>query len=193
MRHLIRKVDVPTGKRGPWTVERFTVPKKMNFARLRLILDGRPVEPGTYTRLVHQKFGLVMSDTQAEQKDHWEFIYNARGHVLITGLGLGLCIAACLRKPEVKHITVVEIDADLIALVGKHYQHRKVHIIQGDAFTWQPEKRIRYDAAWHDIWVSPSSEHLEDMTKLKRRFKADWKGCWMEHHLRRMKRTSTVY
>lgn len=110
---MIEAVTVPEGERGDWKVERFTIeansPGTMYFA-----LRGRAIHPGTYSRLKHRKRGVVMSDTPAERRDHMGFVWKAKGHVLINGLGIGMCLAAALKKPEVTKATVVEIDPDEI-------------------------------------------------------------------------------
>jgi hypothetical protein len=76
----------------------------------------------------------IMSDTPSEIHEHDEAIENAHGRVLITGLGLGVLVSALLAKPEVEHITVVEIDRDVIGLTGHYYSnHPKVRLVNADA------------------------------------------------------------
>ena len=175
---LIEAVTVPEGKRGPWAIERFTVDPK-SIEALRLAWAGRPVHPGTYTRLMRGQT-VVMSDTPAERRDHSWFVAMARGHVLINGLGIGMCLAAVLRKPEVTQATVVEIDPDVIALVGPHYTDPRVQIVQASAFDYQPPKGVRYGAVWHDIWDDICIDNLPEMHKLHRKYgrRADWQGSW---------------
>ncbi|MBN2343484.1 MAG: hypothetical protein JXX29_04790 [Deltaproteobacteria bacterium] len=48
---------------------------------------------------------------------HLPFIRRARGHVLVTNVGLGGFLYRLLRKPGVVHITVVEPDYDVLELV----------------------------------------------------------------------------
>ena len=59
-----------------------------------------------------------MSTTPFEQRTNRTAFYDATGRVLINGLGLGMLLAAILRKPDVKRVRVIEHDADVIALVG---------------------------------------------------------------------------
>lgn len=114
----------------------------------------------------------VMSDTPAEVQGHDEVIQNATGRVLITGLGLGVVVSALLAKPEVEHITVVEIDRDVIGLTGHYYSnHPKVTLVNDDALEfartyksntgWVSPDR-RFDFAWHDIWTHISYRNLDD-------------------------------
>ncbi|HEU0099107.1 MAG TPA: hypothetical protein VFQ67_10060 [Allosphingosinicella sp.] len=83
----------------------------------------------------------------------------ASGHVAVFGLGLGWSAALCALKAQVEAVTVVERDPRLIAL------HRelglfdrlpggaggKVTIVEGDAFTWRPERGV--DLLDVDIWL----------------------------------------
>jgi hypothetical protein len=170
----IQKVAVPEGRRGPWSVERFRSKAK------RL---GWGPSARTFTRLVHADHGIFMSDTPNEMRDHREAALRARGACLINGLGLGMILAAALRKPDVTDVTVVEFDADVIALVGPTYaDDPRLTIVHADAFTYQPPPGRRYAMVWHDIWDRISVTNLEPMAALIRKYEpiADWQGCWAE-------------
>ncbi len=190
MGSLIDQVTIPEGTRGPWRIERFEISEaEAKFAGLRAIVSGGrgAISPGTYTKLTHAKRGLIMSDTPDEMRDHFSAVIEARGHVLINGLGIGMVLAAVLKRPEVTKVTVVEIDSDLIALAGPHYiKDQRVEIVCADAFEYQPPKGVRYGCVWHDIWDDLCADNLEEMTKLKRKFgrRTDWQGCWGEHFIR---------
>lgn len=185
---LIEQVTVPEGKRGPWSVERFTIDKHgAMMERIHALQHGRgATREGTYTRLMHAQRGVVMSDTPDEMRDHYGAVINAKGHVLLNGLGIGMVLAAVLKKP-VESVTVVEIDADVIALVGPHYDDPRVSIVNASAFDYQPPKGRRYGAVWHDIWDDICADNLTAMTKLKRKYgrRTDWQGCWAEWQCRR--------
>lgn len=188
---LIPKVTVPEGQIGPWAVKRFEVDQESAAAsQLRAMFKGRGAVPaGTYTKLTRNG-SIVMSDTPDEMRDHYDAVRKARGRVLINGLGLGMVLAAVLAKPEVERVTVVEIDADVIALVGEHYACARVEIVNASAFDYQPPKGVRYGAVWHDIWGDICSDNLPDMTTLKRKYgrRADWQGCWCEWECRAAKK-----
>ncbi|MBN8955005.1 MAG: hypothetical protein J0H17_00095, partial [Rhizobiales bacterium] len=113
-------------------------------------------------------------------------VFRAKGHVLINGLGIGMVLAAVLRRPEVQRVTVVEIDPDVVALVSPHYPDARVTVIQSDAFDYAPPKGERYGAVWHDIWDTICANNLPSMTRLKRKYgrRTDWQGCWGEHEIR---------
>jgi hypothetical protein len=180
------KVDVPEGEIGRFRIERFEVTDAdAKFSALR----GRGLSPGVYTRLMCGST-LVMSDTPAEIRDHRGIIRQARGKVLIHGLGIGMVLQACLEKPEVEHVTVVELEQDVIDLVAPHYKEKykdRLDVLQGDAFTWKPEKGRRWDCAWHDVWDYICPDNLPEMAKLHRRFgrRVDWQGSWCKELCKR--------
>lgn len=174
------KIDlrVPEGVSGDWKVSHFTVKdsKEEQFWSMVKYGDRAPY-PGDYVRLSFQG-GTIMSNTTAEVRDHYPFIHRATGHVLIHGLGLGMCVEAVMHKEEVLSITVIELSEDVIKLVAPTYQHPKVQIIQADALKFKPTRK--YDVVWHDIWPSINSDNLEEMKKLHRRYGrfARWQGSW---------------
>lgn len=195
MTDLFKKVDVPEGVSGPWTVERFEVSDQdARFSRLRAACGhGRElVRAGSYTRLMRD-LTVVMSDTQTEIRDHVAPVYNATGCVLLAGLGLGVVLDAILCKPEVDHVTVVEKSADVIVLIGPHYQERfgdRLTIVNADVFEFKPEKGKHWDVAWFDIWDEICSDNLPEITNLKRlypRRRAAWRGFWCEREMRAAK------
>lgn len=116
------RVDIPEGESGDWSIRRIVVSEEeAKFDRLRAVISfsggGRGVPAGTYTGLYHGN-SVVMSDTPHEIRDHFGFILRAKGRVLIHGLGLGMCLAAVLKKDEVTSVTVIEKSPDVIKLVG---------------------------------------------------------------------------
>lgn len=178
----IPNVTVPEGVSGAWRIERFTVSEEAaGLANVRMMFKpgGRRCRPGTYTRLTRDGY-LVMSDTPDEKRDHYWFVRQATGRVLINGLGLGMVLGAVLRKPDVEHVTVVEQSPDVIALVAPHYASGRVTVVCADALTWQPPKGERYGAVWHDIWDDICEDNLPDMKRLHRRYgrRTRWQGSW---------------
>lgn len=194
----LRKVDVPEGQSGNWKVELFEVTERdAEFHNLRAFMHpgGRPIVPGTYTRLARNGH-VVMSDTKAEIDDHAEPIRRANnGRALVNGLGLGVILQGILDEPEIEHLTVIEKSSDVIALVAAHWLDRygdRLTIIHADAFDWQPPKNIRYCVAWHDIWDDITSDNLPDMHRLHRKYgrRCVWQGSWCRYLCEMAKRTS---
>lgn len=174
---MIEKVSLPESRSGRWAIERFTVAEPMAVARFWH--GARAPRPGTYTRLMRGST-LVMSDTPAEMRDHIIAVHKAHGHCLINGLGLGMVLAAVLRKPEVSAVTVVEVSGELIEMVGPHYRDPRVTFVTADAYEYTPPKNLRFGMVWHDIWDTISVENLEGMKRLHRKYgrRAEWQGSW---------------
>jgi hypothetical protein len=178
------QVDVPEGKVGDWEVKRFEIGKAKSAMLSATTFShyGRGIPPGKYTELTHRG-SVVMSDTPSEIRDLAEFFWEARGKVLIHGLGLGVCVQAALRKPEVEHVLVIEKSPEVIELAADHYRTRfgsRLEVQEGDAFTWKPETGRRWDCVWHDVWTGLCEDNLSEMATLHRRFghRCDWQGSW---------------
>lgn len=144
------QVSVPHGESGGVIIDSIVMDDDtVNRYNLGEMFSHSPRRAyvGTYTGLwIGKKAAgnLWMSDTPDEMRDHMDFIRRAEGHVLITGLGLGMVVQACLRKPEVQQVTVVENHPDVVVLVGDHYHRmarengKHLHIVVSDAYTWKP-------------------------------------------------------
>jgi hypothetical protein len=179
------QVDLPEGQSGDWKVEKFTVTKEgEQLEMLRAAFNpqrgGRYTPAGDYTWLKRGNT-TVMSDTPDEISDHLSAIHRAKGHC--NGLGLGVVVQAMLNNPEVEHVTVVEIDPDVIKLVGSYYKERygdRLTIVEADAFEYKHPVGIPLDVVWHDIWDTICSDNLPEMHKLYRSYgkKTRWQGSW---------------
>lgn len=189
------KVNVPVGGSGEWKIQRFTVSESdADSFNTGLLFSGayaRRITPGTYTQLICNGAGTVMSDTPAEITDHYDCYIGATGHVLIAGLGLGMISKAILRKDKVESVTVIEKSPDVIKLVSEWLRKgckRKCEVIQADIFEFAPHKRMKelgikkFDYAWFDIWNEGCEDYLEEKIKLYRRWGrwATRKGNWLE-------------
>lgn len=87
-------------------------------------------------------------------------INEATGNVLTYGLGLGYYAYMVSMKEDVKTVTIVEKDKEIIELFNKYIlpQFRfkdKIRIINMDAFEYF-KKNIYYDFVFVDIWHDPS-------------------------------------
>lgn len=175
-------VMVPNGVSGDWKVETFEVSKEeSSFSRIRAMQNPNEyVEAGTYKRLM-RRGTVVMSNTRMELETNRPIIRAAQGSVLINGLGLGMVLTAILPRTTVKEVIVVEKSSDVIRLVAPTFlEDKRVTIIEGDAFTYQPPKGKRYDCVWHDIWDTICSDNLQQMSQLTRKYarRCDWQDCW---------------
>lgn len=178
------EIDVPDGKSNDWAVSTFEVSKEeariFNF-RACFNPGLRIISPGKYKKLTRNG-AIIMSNTPAEIQDHSYFIYKAKEnkHILINGLGLGVCLKGILDSDTIETITVIEKSKDVINLVAPTYKDKRVNIINADAYEWKPPKGIRYNVVWHDIWNDICSDNLPEMTKLHRKYgeKTDWQDSW---------------
>lgn len=173
------KVNLPDMSKGNVVIEHFDVKEMEDF---RGMMRGRYVPGGTYCRL-RIDGQLVMTDTPAEMDDHREAVSRANGSCLINGLGIGMVLKNILLKEEVTDVTVVEINQDLIDLVGPHYKDDRVKILCYDAYEYKPEKGKRYGMVWHDIWENICEDNLEGMKRLHRKYGryCDWQGSWARY------------
>ncbi len=178
---------IPEGRSGEWSVERFVVSdadaKFHNFrCAFQPGMSHRMLDPGSYTQLRYNR-QIVMSDTPAEIFDLYEVQQQARGHILLNGLGLGLALQMVLDKPEVLTVTIIEISSDVIALISPSFEDPRVQIIEADAYKWQPPKKCIYDVVWHDIWSGICFDNLVGMKRLHRRYgrRSRWQGSWCRH------------
>lgn len=190
---------MPPGQLGTAEIDHFTITGR-EFLGL-----GRfdRITPGTYARL-KIRGDVMMSDTQMEQFTNADALMMAKGRVLIAGLGLGMLLYPMLFKCAVESVTVIESNRDVIELVDPrlrcavpHRLARKLTIVHGDARTWRPEQdgrdRPRFDAIWLDIWGHCSTDDLDDMRVLRRRYRRwlapdGWLGSWWWEHLHEIKR-----
>jgi spermidine synthase len=105
-------------------------------------------------------FDVVMEDSPRELRKHLPIWMNARGRVLITGLGLGCVVRGLLASTYVIHIDVVGIDADIIRIVGAEFAgNARVALHHGDATSFQFPDDVRFDCAWHDLWMDEGDGH----------------------------------
>lgn len=174
---------IPECGKGDWSIKKMEV--EMDFSNLRMMRDGRGCLPGIYTKLVHNKRGIVMSDTNAELWDCYPFLRIAKGSVLIHGLGLGCLVKGLLSKDEITNIDVVEIDQNVIDLVSPHFNDSRLHIHYGNCLDYKWERGKKWDYIWHDIWDNICEDNLDEMKKLHRKFgrRCKFQMSWGRNYL----------
>ncbi|MCX7553107.1 hypothetical protein OS175_04395 [Marinicella sp. S1101] len=85
----------------------------------------------------------------------------AFGHVVIMGLGMGWIAANAALNPIVTAVTVIERDADVIALFDESGAYdsipaaarKKINVIKADAVEWRPDPEQPVDFLYADIWL----------------------------------------
>lgn len=198
------RVTVPEGESGNVAVRRFEVSDRdAEFAKLRAMIKGGRggIDAGEYTKLVRNG-ALWMSDTPDERRDHIGFVQTCQWQnyksVLVSGLGLGMVLAGLAQLDGLERATVVDIDPDVIALVGPHYEQmfaergKELEVVCGDALT--PTQTFgahaRWDAAWHDIWPEICGDDYEQHKQMRRRYsrKVTYQRCWMDDEVKMLAR-----
>ena len=112
------------------------------------------------------------------------FIEKGNGHVLVLGLGMGYVPFMLANKNNVKSVTIIEKDQEIINLFNKliypHFLNKeKIKIIKDDAINYV-SKNQKFDYIFADLWHSPE-DGLSLFIKLKRINKNI--DCWLETSL----------
>ncbi len=158
------KTYVPAGNKGSWSVVKIEVGAD-GEAPAGCGFESAP--PGEYTALIHESRGIISCDSPVLVDDQMAVVEGAEGHIVVGGLGVGSVIDLLMHVEAVNHVTVVEVDPDVISLIapaymetwhGKHLQFecRDILALDGDAFELRP------DRVWLDIWDKDRPETLSD-------------------------------
>lgn len=121
----------------------------------------------------------MMSNHLSEIETCNIFSDNARGDVLIFGLGLGIVVFPLLKDESIKSITIIEHDKSLIDVVGFFLSSQdvccKLSIIHGDAFTHHRDLHEKYDTIWFDIWSRLERSTVDEIEYLHKVYKKNLK------------------
>lgn len=181
---------IPEGEKGNARIKHLTIGRQEHkYTLLRAVVTGgrdAPISQGSYTQLFVGS-SMVMSDTQMERRSNYGVVHNAKGDVLIAGLGVGMILLPILADEEVRTVTVIELSQDVIDLVEPHIRKAsgdnagKLKVICADIFEWTPPKGQKWDCLYFDIWADICTDSLKDMTKLHRKFaRRKTPGGWMD-------------
>lgn len=189
-------------KKGVAHIMRYNISKQeAEMFNMRQLFAGNGwltrISPCEYVKLGINGM-LMMSDTPFERRTNEDFVENAKGHVMIAGLGIGLILEALkpkIESGEVKDIVVYEKYQDVIDLVGPLYKDMPLTIRCEDILEYKPKKDERYDTIYFDIWPSVGDENLKEMAMLHQRWKTrkekgGWMNSWMCDYLRRERRNA---
>ncbi len=137
---------------------------------------------------------LLTSDKPIEVFSQYIAFHKMHGHVLVGGLGLGMAAEMILRLPEVKSVTVVEINESLIKLIKPQIDPR-IGIINADLFEYlkagESYLKMRaklFDSAYFDIWYGTGESTWQStvvpLYRLARKAGISNLGAWGEHEMR---------
>ena len=125
---------------------------------------------------------IWMSLNPNEIKTMEPYIAKAKGQVLVLGLGMGYVAFMMAMKKEVKSVTIIEKDQNVINifnnLIWPNFKNKdKIQIINDDAIGYLRRKHNIYDYIFADLWHSPD-DGLPLFIEIK---KIDKKiDCWLE-------------
>lgn len=184
-----RATDIPVGWSGFWYVEKTTFSKATPGKRGK---ETVLLEPGTYTYLRRLTDAtiynsppgeVVMEDTPYELCTHLQFMLQAHGDVLVTGLGLGCVTRGLLANHNVRSVTCIEKSASVLKLVQPHINYDNLTIIHADALEWVIDNDRKFDCAWHDLWTNqddgdPMLDLWHAQLILRCRENIDWQDAW---------------
>ncbi len=150
--------------------------KEVKIAKLRDMFNGTyecsDLISGDYVQLIDKDAGqCVMSNTYMEEVTNSNFVYDAKGDILIAGLGLGLIVQLIQDKSQVNSILIIEKYQEVIDLVSSQIKfNSKVQIIQGDIFEYSSNKK--FDVIYFDIWNTICADNYSEMKKLNMKFRS---------------------
>jgi len=110
-----------------------------------------------------------------------DFLMQAHGHILINGLGIGMCAVYLLAKARVKSLTVIEVEEDLVQLMDSVLpKDPRLNILHADAFAYEPPDGKCYDYVWHDVWTTYSARNVAQMKQLLAKYedRSHWQDAW---------------
>ena len=108
---------------------------------------------------INHKDVTWMSLTPNEIETMDKAVKEASGKVVVYGLGLGYFPYMISLKEDVKEITIIEIDENIISLFNKYilpqFSHKeKIKIVHADAFKYMQESHS-FDYSFVDLWHNP--------------------------------------
>lgn len=201
-RGLVKMVDViPEGKSGNVDIIHFHItPQRASIEAIKAACNNRPftaMAPGDYVRMVVGG-EVMMSDATMEVVTNGDILLEARGDVLIGGLGIGMVVVPLLKNPEVTSVTILERNPHVRLLVEPHlrkYLHKKkllktgialgesfdhkLDIYTGDVFkpreTFKDDPTVvggnTFDCIYMDIWPSINGDDYPAHQKLRQIWK----------------------
>lgn len=150
---------------------------------------------GTYTILSTKKgySNTVMSDTPMEIRTNMNFLYQAHGNILIGGLGLGIMLKILEKMDNIKSVTVIEKNQEVMDLVLDQLNlPDNFKVIQSDIFEYKPKEK--FDTIYFDIWTNICGDNWDEIKKLRKQFKPSldltkenwWIGSWRQEDCKKL-------
>ena len=195
----MRCIRFPQAVQGRWEMTRMAYEPYELFVRddLLCLPDGREIPRlGYFDRRFAYPAVLEggrewMTVTPNEVATMAPALAQVRGRVAVMGLGLGYFAFMASEKDDVRAVTVIERDADVIALFERHllpqFAHReKVRLVHADAFDFAQAGLVGFDCAFVDLWhdVSDGAPMYLRMKALEARSPGVRFFYWIETSIR---------
>lgn len=162
---------MPKTEHWQWYVEQFSEIEEHHHALTRVLFAGRSKfqEIGVVESPVFGKMLILDGDTQSSQADekiyHETLVHPAmaaaqsRSEILILGGGEGATLREALRHPDVRRVTMVDIDGEVVELSKRHlpewsagaFEDSRARVIIGDALKFLSEDKDRYGVIISDL------------------------------------------
>ena len=125
---------------------------------------------------------IWMSLNPNEIKTMAPYIDKATGNVLVLGLGMGYVAFMMAMKKDVKSVTIIEKDQQVIDifnnLIWPNFKNKeKIKIIKDDGVNFLRNNKSKYNYIFADLWHSPE-DGLSLFIKIKKIDKNI--DCWLE-------------
>lgn len=167
--------------------------KKMTVVSARnwLLMGYKELEcsfanPRPVYKLYH-KGQLMMSDSPQEMFLQYDAYKNAKGRVLMGGLGLGMSATLFAEKEEVSEVVVIEKEKDVIKLCKP--KNKKIKVINEDFWKYIKATKEKFDYIYVDIYYSTGCmEFVETVLPirkiLEKRFQSIPVDFWGEEEMK---------
>ena len=129
-----------------------------------------------------------MTDSPTDYRAMQIYAQHASGHVLTSGLGLGLIVPELCKSRVVDSITIVESSPSVMALVGKYLpRDNRIKLLWGDFWKFIFLDDSRWDTIIVDLWVARGTKrHLEiyhkEVLPASEQLKAKYPGAQIVFH-----------
>lgn len=120
----------------------------MGYKQLKVVFDF----PRPLYKLLRNRKQLLMSDSPQEMFLQYDAYKEAKGKVLVGGLGLGMYATMIANKEEVNEVVVVEIDKDIIKLCKP--TNKKIVVINENIYKFAKYNKEKFDYIYIDIHYS---------------------------------------
>lgn len=195
----MRHIRFPQARQGRWEMTHMAYEPYELFVRddLLCLPDGREIPQLGYFA---ERFAYPavleggrewMTVTPNEVATMAPALAQVRGRVAVMGLGLGYFAFMASESPDVRAVTVIERDADVIALFERHIlpqlAHRdKLRLVRTDAFEFAQAGLGGFDCAFVDLWhdVSDGAPMYLRMKALEARSPGTRFFYWIETSIR---------